>query len=72
MDARARRAAVGVAQLEEGQRLAAVLDDLRLAHVADLLHRLAAVIRRDLRDLRPRDQIDVQSFIWVQGSDEYS
>lgn len=31
----------------------------------------AAVIRRDLRDLKPRDMIDVQSFIWVQGSDEY-
>ena len=28
-------------------------------------------IRRDQRDLRPRDQIDLQSFIWVQGSDEY-
>lgn len=28
-------------------------------------------VRRDLRDLRPRDQIDVQSFVWVQGSDEY-
>jgi hypothetical protein len=26
-------------------------------------------IKRDLRDLRPRDMIDVQSFIWVQGSD---
>lgn len=32
---------------------------------------LAAVLRRDLRDLRPRDMIDLQSFIWVQGSDEY-
>ena len=31
----------------------------------------AATVRRDLRDLRPRDMIDVQSFIWVQGSDEY-
>ena len=31
----------------------------------------AARIRRDLRDLRPRDMIDVQSFIWVQGSVEY-
>ena len=31
----------------------------------------AATIRRDVRDLRPRDLIDVQSFIWVQGSDEY-
>jgi hypothetical protein len=31
----------------------------------------AARIRRDLRDLRPRDMIDIQSFIWVQGSDEY-
>lgn len=31
----------------------------------------AAVVRRDLRDLRPRDMIDIQSFLWVQGSDEY-
>ena len=28
-------------------------------------------IRRDLKDLRPRDMIDIQSFIWVLGSDEY-
>ena len=28
-------------------------------------------VRRDLRDLRPRDMIDLQSFIWIQGSDEY-
>lgn len=32
----------------------------------------AAVVRRDLRDLKPRDMIDVQSFLWVQGSDEYA
>ncbi len=32
----------------------------------------AAVVRRDLRDLKPRDMIDIQSFMWVQGSDEYS
>ena len=31
----------------------------------------AAVVRRDQRDLRPRDMIDIQSFLWVQGSDEY-
>ena len=31
----------------------------------------ANTIRGDLRDLRPRDMIDIQSFIWVQGSDEY-
>lgn len=31
----------------------------------------AKVVRRDVRDLKPRDMIDVQSFIWVQGSDEY-
>jgi hypothetical protein len=31
----------------------------------------ADAIRRDQRDLKPRDMIDVQSFIWVQGSDEY-
>jgi hypothetical protein len=31
----------------------------------------AALVRRDQRALRPRDMIDLQSFIWVQGSDEY-
>lgn len=31
----------------------------------------AETIRRDLADLKPRDMIDVQSFIWVLGSDEY-
>jgi hypothetical protein len=38
------------------------------------LQTFAAIIRRDL-DRRPnfkaRDMIDVQSFIWVQGADEY-
>ena len=28
-------------------------------------------VRRDTRDLGPRDMIDLQSFIWVQGRDEY-
>ncbi len=37
---------------------------------ANLLE-LAATLRRDLRGLRPRDIIDLQSFLWVQGSDEY-
>ena len=31
----------------------------------------ASAVRRDLSDLRPRDMIDIQSFMWVQGSDEY-
>jgi hypothetical protein len=31
----------------------------------------AAQVRRDQRALRPRDMIDIQSFLWVQGSDEY-
>ena len=31
----------------------------------------ARQVRRDQRELRPRDMIDIQSFIWVQGSDEY-
>jgi len=31
----------------------------------------AEVIRREQRDLQPRDMIDLQSFMWVQGSDEY-
>lgn len=29
-------------------------------------------VRRDIRDLQPRDMIDMQSFLWVQGSDEYA
>jgi hypothetical protein len=35
------------------------------------LLRFSQTVRRDLHDLRPRDMIDLQSFIWVQGSDEY-
>jgi hypothetical protein len=31
----------------------------------------AARVKRDQRRLNPRDMIDIQSFIWVQGSDEY-
>lgn len=29
------------------------------------------LIRKDLADLKPRDQMDIQSFIWVLGSSEY-
>ncbi len=36
------------------------------------LRGFAARVRRDLKDLRPRDMIDLQSFLWVQGSDEYA
>lgn len=32
---------------------------------------LARALRKQLADLRPRDMIDIQSFLWVQGSDEY-
>ena len=28
-------------------------------------------VRNDISDLRPRDMIDMQSYLWVQGSDEY-
>jgi len=31
----------------------------------------AELIKHDLAALKPRDMIDVQSFIWVQGSSEY-
>ena len=40
------------------------------ATYADLL-RLARAVRKNVRDLHPRDMIDLQSFLWVQGSDEY-
>jgi hypothetical protein len=32
---------------------------------------LARTVRRDQSLLRPRDMIDIQSFLWVQGSEEY-
>jgi hypothetical protein len=32
---------------------------------------LAKALRRTLVDMNPRDMIDIQSFLWVQGSDEY-
>ncbi|MFL6275689.1 MAG: hypothetical protein ACJ74G_10930 [Blastocatellia bacterium] len=31
----------------------------------------AETVRADVRDLEPLDMIDLQSFMWVQGSDEY-
>lgn len=31
----------------------------------------ASVVASDLSDLKPRDMIDIQSFIWVTGSSEY-
>ena len=31
----------------------------------------AEEVRKDTSDLKPRDMIDLQSFIWVMGSDEY-
>jgi hypothetical protein len=32
----------------------------------------AHTVRDDISDLGPRDMIDVQSFLWVLGSDEYA
>lgn len=31
----------------------------------------AATVRKDLKDMKPRDMMDLQSFIWVLGSSEY-
>ena len=33
--------------------------------------KFAAKVRSDLKELKPRDKIDIQGFLWVQGSDEY-
>jgi hypothetical protein len=44
--------------------------DLRGKPMPNFLE-FAAVVRRDQRDLRPRDMIEIQSFMWVLGSDEY-
>jgi hypothetical protein len=37
---------------------------------ADALE-FAGTVKRDLRELKPKDMLDLQGFIWVQGSDEY-
>ena len=37
------------------------------AHLLDF----AAKVKGDLRVMKPRDMMDIQSFLWVQGSDEY-
>ena len=39
--------------------------------VYDSLLSFGRQISKDVRDLRPKDMIDIQGFIWVQGSDEY-
>ena len=36
------------------------------------LQAFARVVRKDIADLRPKDMIDIQSFLWVLGSDEYA
>ena len=36
------------------------------------LLQFAAKLKKDLRPLKPKDMIDIQSFMWVLGSDEYS
>jgi hypothetical protein len=40
-------------------------------HTYASLLTFAETVRRDTADLKPRDMIDIQSFIWVQGSEEY-
>jgi hypothetical protein len=40
-------------------------------HTYSNLLEFADIVSQELRDLRPRDMIDIQSFLWVQGSDEY-
>jgi hypothetical protein len=42
----------------------------RWATYSELLD-LSAMVRFDRSDLGPRDLIDVQSFLWVQGSEDY-
>jgi len=40
-------------------------------YVYDNLLQFGAALEKSLADLQPRDMIDIQSFIWVLGSDEY-
>jgi hypothetical protein len=41
------------------------------AKTYDELLALSRKVKRDLVAMQPRDMIDIQSFLWVQGSDEY-
>ena len=41
-------------------------------HTYQDLLRFARRVRSDVRDLLPQDLIDIQSCMWVQGSDEYA
>jgi hypothetical protein len=43
----------------------------RFAETYASLLEFAKTIEHDLANLKPRDMIDIQSFIWVIGSDEY-
>lgn len=59
-------------------RLAARAYDVEFAYVSKpnwatyrSLLDFARTVKRDAADLRPKDMIDLQGFIWVQGSDEY-
>ena len=64
----------GDAQGGAGLRLRLPVPLAAVLAVYQSLLTFAAIIRRDL-DRKPgfkaRDMIDVQSFIWVQGSEEY-
>jgi len=40
-------------------------------HTYSSLLVFAELVKLDLADLQPRDMIDVQSFLWVQGSAKY-
>ena len=40
--------------------------------VYEKLLEFADQVSSDVEDLRPRDLIDIQSFLWVLGSEEYA
>lgn len=46
-------------------------ESLPSSRVYSSLLEFAETIRRDLNQMKPKDFIDIQSFIWVIGSDEY-
>jgi hypothetical protein len=41
------------------------------SQIYESLLQFADVLKRDLEDLKPKDMIDIQSFIWVLGSSDY-
>ena len=71
-DARARAMAADKTDIvAERQQLFGDRLDQRGVAAAGQVGAADRAVEQYVADMRPRDMIDMQSFLWVQGSDEY-